>query len=141
LTINESNKGNDKSVDSSVSDDSSLDKKNLDRQFLQVPMEDWAFDGWTEISKKHKKYKKVMLEVLIIEYIQTKAQYKFDIEKPQKRIVPYIAVLGAKARSIWLSNEIYLVMEDFAKSVPIKINRVVYSALIEGLVRENIIKL
>lgn len=129
------------SLDSSLPDNSSSDKKNVDRQFLQVPMEDWAFEGLAEIAKRHKKYKKVILEGLIIEYIQTKAQYKFDISKPQKRIVPFIAAMGAKARSIWLSNEIYTLMEEFAETVPIRVNRVVYSALIEGLIKEKIIEI
>lgn len=133
------NSTKDQTLETLKSDETIKNKKNIERQFLQVPMEDWAFDGWTELAKNHKKYKKVMLEGLIIDYIQTKAQYKFDINKPQKRIVPFIAAIGAKARSIWLSNEIYSLMEEFADTVPIKVNRVVYSALIEGLIKEEII--
>jgi len=116
-------------------------KKKLDRQFLQIPMEEWAFEGWSVIAEKHKKYKKLKLEGFILEYIQDKAQYKFSIEKPQKRIVPFIAATGAKARSIWLSNEVYLLTEEFAESVPIGVNRVVYSALIEGLIKEDILRM
>jgi len=130
----------DKEIDDSTSNIEKQDKKKLDRQFLQVPMEDWAFDGLAVLAKRHKKYKKVILEGLIMDYIQTKAQYKFDLSKPPKRIVPFIAAMGAKARSIWLSNEIYILMEEFADSVPIRVNRVVYSALIEGLLKEGIIE-
>jgi len=140
MNVKNQNQDHDDIKETPSSDNETQDKKKLDRQFLQVPMEDWAFDGLGELAKRHKKYKKVILEGLIMDYIQTKAQYKFDLSKPPKRIVPFIAAMGAKARSIWLSNEIYTLMEEFADSVPIRVNRVVYSALIEGLIKEGIIE-
>lgn len=142
MAKNDSKKGLGKedSVGSSTTNKQLQDKKKVDRQFIQVPMEDWAFEGWDEIAKRHKKYKKVILEGLIIDYIQAKAQYKFDMDKPQKRIIPAIAAIGAKARSIWLSNEVYTLTENFAETVPVGVNRVVYSALIDGLIKEEIIQ-
>lgn len=117
-------------------------KKQLDRQYLQIPMEEWTMQKWDELAKiRGFTYKKALLETLIEEYIQEKASFQFHSGNPPKHIVAYIAAMGAKHRSIWLSTDVYRQAEKFADSVPIKVNRVVYSALIHGLINANLIEI
>lgn len=117
-------------------------KKQLDRQFLQIPMEEWTMQKWDELTKlRGFTYKKALLETLIEEYIQEKASFQFHSDNPPKHVVAYISAMGAKHRSIWLSTDVYRQAEKFADSVPIKVNRVVYSALIHGLINANLIEI
>ena len=146
----EDNKGADTEPQSSQSEEGIVKsssnkakkKKQLDRQYLQIPMEDWAMQKWEELAKiRGFTYKKALIEALIEEYIQEKASFQFHSGNPPKYIVAYIAALGAKHRSIWLSTDVYRQAEKFADSVPIKVNRVVYSALIHGLLKEKLIEI
>ena len=122
--------------------DKAKKKKQLDRQYLQIPMEEWTIQKWDELATlRGFTYKKALLETLIEEYIQEKASFQFHSGTPPKHIVAYISAMGAKHRSIWLSTDVYKQAEKFADSVPIKVNRVVYSVLIHGLLKANLIEI
>jgi hypothetical protein len=123
----------------SVSTPAKKAKKELDRQFLQIPIENWAFAAWKELADKEGLDRKQCLEQLIEEFIKTKSAYKYEQDGRQKHIVLKVAALGAKSRSIWINSKSYIAAETFAQVIPARTNRVVYTALIEGLVNRGII--
>ncbi|GHG07019.1 hypothetical protein [Thalassotalea marina] len=109
-----------------------------ERQFVQITMSDFVMESWDKLAKTKQKFKKDILQELIVEYISRKSSFQFHPNYPSKYVVPFSASTGCKARSIWLDQDTYTMAEKFSRSVSIKINRLIYSALIEGLLRENI---
>jgi hypothetical protein len=112
-----------------------------DRAFAQVTMPEWMIDAWETYANQKGEDKQSVLENFTLEFIRLRHPDN-NTESPiqaQRQIVLYASPPGSKAKSFWLKGHVYNEVTAFAKLTNHRVNRVLFSALLDGLVRENMI--
>ncbi|WDE00750.1 hypothetical protein [Thalassomonas actiniarum] len=104
------------------------------KHFVQVPMPNWMFDTAKALAKDKAMDLKALLEEFIDNYIESKKCY--DQEK-DRYVIFYASPANSKPRSIWLSQGHYKKVEAFAQKHTSRINRVVFSACLDGLIANH----
>ena len=110
--------------------------KNINRAWAQIPMQDWLFDAWKKYAESVKNEQRVVLEIFLREYIEAKTAYT-----DEQHVVFYAPSCKAKGRSVQINADLYEQTETFAKDYDTRINRVLMSALLEGLRRRRCIRI
>ncbi|MFT4746270.1 MAG: hypothetical protein ACI8XG_000341 [Congregibacter sp.] len=102
--------------------------QNINRAWAQIPMQDWLFDAWKKYAESVKNEQRVVLDIFIREYITVKKAYT-----DEQHVVFYAPNRKAKGRTVQIDADLYEQTEIFAKEYDTRINRVLMSALLEGL--------
>ncbi|NQY37961.1 MAG: hypothetical protein HRT38_18910 [Alteromonadaceae bacterium] len=109
-------------------------KKLNSRHFVQVSMPEWMFQAWSDYSADIGKERRYVIETFIDDFIKSKEAYK---NQKDKYVILYASPAKSKARSLWISKGHYQKVEEFAEEHSNRANRVVFTACLEGLIRNK----
>jgi len=99
-------------------------------------MQAWLLDAWLEFANDKKKEQRRVLETFVEEFIERKSEYE-----PDRHVVFYASSRNANGRSVQIDKALYERTEKFAKMHDTRVNRVLMTALVEGLRRRRRIKI
>ncbi|MBQ4839831.1 hypothetical protein [Pseudoalteromonas luteoviolacea] len=108
-----------------------------ERQFVQVPMPDWCFNSLKALAAANECDLRLLVETFINHYITKRKGYD---KQPNKHLLFYASPKNSKPRSMWLGPEAYSKAENFCNQHDTRINRLIFTACVDGLVRNNCIK-
>lgn len=118
-------------------------KSNTERVFAQIAMPDWMFDAWGAYAEGKGIEKQVILEQFIGEFIDDRQDYVSSTEEVNnvpRYLVLHVAPPKSKPRSLWLKASIYERAENFVKETDNRVNRLIFSAMLEGLVKAGLVR-
>lgn len=107
-------------------------KANNERHFVQVPMPDWMFDAWKQYARDKSMEVKALMEQFIDAFLIEKQAYDGT---GGKYVILYASPANSKPRSMWISSNHFKRIEQFAQTHDTRVNRVVFSACLNGLVK------
>lgn len=113
-----------------------MSNENIERAWVQIPMPDWLFDAWKDSVKENNSKQSDVLENFVKEYLSAKALYGEN-----QYIVLYAPIRGARGRSALINANLYNDVKRFADDNDTRANRVLMSALLDGLKAEGRIRI
>ncbi|WP_040521789.1 hypothetical protein [Aliiglaciecola lipolytica] len=102
------------------------------RSLLRLNIDEHIFEKWTVFAAQRQISKKEVLESFIWEY---------TIKKPNIQRLLFTHSASAPLRSVWISNGVHLAADKYAKATPSLTSRIVYSALVTGLLKRKLLRL
>lgn len=108
-----------------------------ERQFVQVPMPDWCFSSLKDLAAAEESDLRLLVEMFITHYVRERKGYD---KQPNKHLLFYASPKNSKPRSMWLGPETYTLAEKFCNQYDTRINRLIFTACVDGLVRNGRIK-
>ncbi|WP_069945338.1 hypothetical protein [Alteromonas macleodii] len=105
---------------------------NADRAWAQIPMPDWLFNAWKAYAVSIDQEQRQVLDIFVREYIDAK-----ESSDGTKHVLFYAAVRSAKGRSVQLDANLYKKTQGFADKHETRVNRVLMTAVIDGLKNRN----
>lgn len=99
-------------------------------------MPQWLVDAWAKFAEDKNKEQRLVLEMFVNEFIEKKSEYE-----PNRHVLFYASSRNANSKSVQIDRALYQRTEAFAKKYETRVNRVLMSALVEGLRSRRRIKI
>ena len=106
------------------------------RVLSQIRMPEWLFEAWESFAVQTKQDQKAVIEHFIGVFIKEKTEFlrRAEIAEVPTYLVLYDHPPGSQVRSVWLSCEVDAKVRTFAQHSGHRANRIIFSALLAGLV-------
>jgi hypothetical protein len=111
-------------------------ENNNARAWAQIPMQDWLFEAWKAYAEFKGMDQRMVLDMFVRDYIERKRLYT-----EEQHVVFYAPSHKAKGRTVTIDADLYKETELFSIEHETRINRVLMSAVLEGLKRLRRIKI
>jgi hypothetical protein len=108
------------------------------KSFVQVPMPDWMYDAFKAYAADRGMKIQILAEEFISRYLKKKGDYG---DNNDKHLVLLASPTKSKARGIWIASDQYVAIDVFAKKYTTRMNRVMFTACLEGLVSNHRVKI
>lgn len=109
---------------------------NPSRAWAQIPMPDWLFEALKEFANLSDIHQRQAIDLFVREYLEVKSRYDND-----RHVLFYAPVRKAKGRTVQIEADLYKKSESFANQHDTRVNRVLMSAIIDGLAKRKRIKI
>lgn len=121
-----------------INDEKTSPQLREGKSFVQIPMPEWMYDALKNYAADRGMKIQIQAEEFISDFLEKKKAYNDD---PNRHLILSASPTKSKARGIWIANDKYTAVDVFAKEQSTRMNRVLFSACLEGLVDAHRVKI